>query len=163
MKLRSVIVTALVIALAASSLAPAAAGKKKSKGPKPYKSPEGTIAVAHTMLYSSTGEPQSVTAKEFQNRCAVPASNGFDAYVYEVPKEYQTIQANIAARGTSNVGHDLYAFFYDDKCVLKSAVSAQAAVAEKIDAEGIMPAGTFWVVLASFAGDPVKVFYELKP
>ncbi len=154
-------VVALVLALVASLAAPALAGKKK---PKPYTSPDGVIALAHTMLYSSTGEVNSVTAREFQARCAVPATNGLDAFVYEVPAAYQKIQSNITATADSSVGHDLYAFFYDKTCkLLPTSVTAGAVVGEKNDAEGIMPAGVSWVLLANFAGDPAVVRFELKP
>ncbi len=154
-------VVALVLALVASLAAPALAGKKK---PKPYTSPDGVIAVAHTMLYASTGEVNSVTANEFEARCEVPATNGLDAYVYEVPAAYQKIQSNITATADSSVGHDLYAFFYDKNCaLLPTSVSAGAVVGEKRDAEGIMPAGVSWVLLANFAGDPAVVRFELKP
>ncbi|MDP9068580.1 MAG: hypothetical protein M3N53_09615 [Actinomycetota bacterium] len=155
------ILMALVMALVASSMTPALAGKKK---PKPYKSPDGVIAVAHTMLFASTGEVNSVTANEFEARCEIPATNGLDAYVYEVPKAYQKIQSNILATADSQVGHDLYAFFYDKDCVLlPTSVQAGAVVGEKNDAEGIMPAGVSWVLLANFAGDPAVVRFELKP
>ncbi len=154
--------TALVLtmALCVALAPPAVAGKKK---PKPYKSEEGRILVPHTLLVSSTGETNSVTAKEFENRCALPASNGFDAYVYEVPKEYQTIQSNIVAKGQAQVAWDLYIFFYDKDCVRNpSAITAQGTVT-MADAEGIMPAGTAYVMIADFAGDPATVHYELKP
>ena len=160
MSLRKLLLFALTLILGASSLVPAVAGKK---GPKPYKSEEGIILVPHTMLYSSSGEVNSVTANEFESRCAIPASNGFDAYVYEVPKEYQTIQAEITAHGKAQAAWDMYAFFYDKDCKISpTAVAAQGAVT-MADAEGVMPAGTAYVLLADFAGDPATVSYELKP
>lgn len=161
MKSRNFIAGAVAIGLVVSLIGPATAGKKK---PKPYSSDEGQIAVAHTMLFSSTGEVNSVTAKEFENTCSIPVSNGLDAYVYEVPAAYQKIQANIEAIGRSSIGHDLYIFFYDKDCVRNPvAVSAASAVGEQSDASGIMPAGTAYVLIASFAGDPVTIHYELKP
>ena len=161
MKSRNLIVVALVIGLLASVLGPASAGKKK---PKPYKSDEGQIAVAHTMLFSSTGEVNSVTAREFENTCAIPATNGLDAYVYEVPAEYQKLQVPIEAIRQSSVGHNLYIFFYDKACVRNPvAVSSGSTVAEKTDASGIMPAGTAYLLIASFAGDAVTIHYELTP
>ncbi len=156
------ILMALVVVMVATLVAPAAAGKKK---PKPYTSPDGVIAIAHTMLYSSTGEVNSITANEFEARCEIPASNGLDAYVYEVPKAYQKIQSNILATADSTaLGHDLYIFFYDKDCaLLPTSIQPGAVVGEKNDAEGIMPAGVSWVLLANFAGDPAVVRFELKP
>ena len=156
-KLLAALVAALVIA---SPLGPATAGQKK---PKPYKSEEGIIAVPHTMLNSSTGEVNSVTAKEFEARCEIPASNGLDAYVYEVPKAYQKIEADIAARANASIAWDLYVFFYSKDCTRAPySLGAQGSVAQA-DVEGIMPKGTAYVLVADFAGEPTTVFYELKP
>jgi hypothetical protein len=161
MALKKTLALAVVLVLGASLVTPAVAGKKK--GPKPYKSEEGIIAAPHTMLYSSTGKLNSVTANEFEARCAIPVTNGLDAYVYEVPKEYQTIQANITAHGAAQVAWDMYAFFYSKDCELNPyAVTAQGTVT-MADAEGIMPAGTAWVLLADYAGDPATIYYELSP
>ena len=155
-KFVAVILTVLAVAALAT---PASAGKK----PKPYKSEDGIILVGHTLLYASTGDTNSVTAKEFENTCAIPASNGFDAYVYEVPKEYQTIQANITAHSQAQVAWDLYIFFYDKDCTRNPiTIQAQGSVT-KSDASGVMPAGTAYVLIANFAGDPAPINYELKP
>jgi hypothetical protein len=159
--LKKALVLAVVLALGASLFSPAAVAKKK--GPKPYKSEEGVIGAPHTLLYSSTGELNSVTANEFEATCAIPVTNGLDAYVYEVPEEYQAIQANIAAHGSAQVAWDLYIFFYDADCKLNAyAIAAQGTVT-MADAEGIMPAGTTYVLIADFAGDPATIYYELKP
>lgn len=164
MSLKKILVPILVIGLVAGSMMPATAGKKKKKKPKPYKSEEGMIVAPHTLLFSATGEVNSVTAREFENRCAIPATNGLDAYVYEVPPEYQKIAAKITAKGNSNIGHDFYIFFYDKDCVRNPmSVSASAAIAEKVDAEGVMPKGTAWVLIADFCCDPATLHYELKP
>jgi hypothetical protein len=163
MYLKKALVLTVVMAMSMSLISPATAGGKKKKGPKPYKSEEGVIVAPHTMLYSSTGEVNSITVNEFEARCAIPASNGLDAYVYEVPKEYQKIEANAEAHGMAQVAWDLYIFFYKKDCTPQpTAASAQGTVTQA-DIEGIMPAGTAWVVIADFAGDPVTVFYELSP
>jgi hypothetical protein len=161
MTLKRVLALTTALVLAAGMAGPATAGKKKA--PKPYTSEDGLIVAPHTMLYSSTGEVNSVTANEFENRCAIPASNGLDAYVYEVPKEYQSIEAQIAAHSGATVAWDLYIFFYDKDCqMLPVPIAAQGAVTNA-DAEGPMPKGTTYVLIANFAGEPGTVFYELKP
>jgi hypothetical protein len=162
MKLRKTLAITLAIVLAATLVGPATAGKKK-KAPKPYTSEEGIIAVPHTMLYASSGEINSITANEFEQRCAIPASNGLDAYVYEVPKEYQNIEADIAAHAKAQVAWDLYAFFFKADCSLQPYSLQAAGTVAMNDVEGIMPAGTAWVLLADFAGDPATVWFELKP
>ncbi len=161
MRGRQILAIFLSLALALAFAAPATAGKKK--GPKPYKSEEGIILVPHTLLVSSTNQVNSVTAREFENRCAIPASNGLDAYVYEVPKEYQKIEADFVAKGKAQIAWDLYAFFYDANCKRSPVqINASGAITQQ-DAQGIMPAGTTYVLIADFAGDPAIVHYELKP
>ena len=158
---RKALVVAIAMLVVVALIGPATAGKKK--GPKPYKSEEGIIAAPHTLLFASTGELNSVTANEFEARCAIPVTNGLDAYVYEVPKEYQKIEAKIAARAKSMVAHDLYAFFYKADCTLQPYSLQAAGTVHQSDVEGLMPAGTAWVLIADFAGDPATVWYELKP
>jgi hypothetical protein len=166
MRLKRSVILVLVIALvAAIAAAPASAAKKKKKGPKPFVSSEGTIAVPHTMLFASTGEVNSVTANEFENRCEIPASNGLDAYVWEVPAEYQTIESNIETFSAGSA-YDLYAFFYKEDCTLQP-YSLQASGSTGLVANapsGIMPPGTFYVLMANFLGDPAAaIHFELKP
>ena len=158
MKSGKLLAVVLAAGLVATVWGPAAGAKKK---PKPYKSEDGIIAVGHTMLYSSTGEVNSITAKEFENSCAIPASNGLDAYVYEVPAAYQKLDMTFKAVGKAQVAWDLYGFFYDKDCKrLPSAAEAQGAVGMS-DTSAVMPAGTAYVLIANFAGDPVTVHYEL--
>jgi hypothetical protein len=159
MAVKRMLVVAMVLGLVAMIGGQASAGKKK---PKPYKSEEATIAIAHTMLFSSTGEVNSVTAKEFENSCAVPTTNGLDAYVWEVPAPYQTSEWTFKGLGQAQVQWSLYAFFYDKACERIGAISADQAATQG-DAIGVMPAGTAYVLMADFAGDPVTVHYELTP
>jgi hypothetical protein len=150
---------ALVLLLAAM-IQPAVAGKKKPKV-KPYKSEEATIAVAHPLFYSNTGSVNSVTAKEFENTCATPASNGLDAYVFEVPTEYQTITATIKAVGSAKTPaeYDLDAYFYDKDCAVKGASNGEGT-----DESGVMPAGIAWILVDNYLGEPAVSFHiELTP
>jgi len=148
----------LIVGLLASFAAPAAA-KKKKKGPKPYKSEEGTIAVGHPVFFSASGDVLSVTAQEFQNSCALPQSNGVDAYVYEIPADYQSIEASIQAfGGGSQVPHDLDIFLYDAECSMAGVFNSTNP-----DETGFVQKGTAYALLYNYAGDPVTVHIELKP
>ena len=166
MGLKKTVILMLVVAVAAALVAaPATAAKKKKKGPKPFTSSEGLIAVPHTMLYATSGEVNSVTANEFENNCGIPVSNGVDAYVWEVPAEYQAIDSTIETFSAGDA-YDLYAFFYKDDCTLQ-AYSLQASGSTGLVAHaptGIMPAGTAYVLMANFLGDPAAaIHFELKP
>lgn len=137
---------------------PAVAGKKK---PKPYKSEEVTIAVAHPIFYGQSGSVNSVTAKEFENTCAIPASNGLDGYIFEVPKEYQRIQALTSAIGSSAgaAGFDLDLYYYDAGCINTLASNTAGT-----DENGVMPKGTAFIFMHNYLGDPaVTAHLELKP
>jgi hypothetical protein len=152
----------MAVMLAATLLGPAAVAKKRKK-PKPYTSEEGIIAAPHTMLYATSGEVNSVTANEFETTCSIPVSNGVDAYVYEVPAEYQKIEADISVTATAQVAWDLYAYFYKSDCTLQPYSLQAAGTVAMNDIQGLMPAGTAYVLIADFAGDPATVQYELKP
>jgi hypothetical protein len=162
MKRRIALLISLVLLFAC--VGPAHAGKKKAKPkPKPYTSEKGIIAAPHTLLFASTGEMNSVTAREFENTCAIPATNGVDAYVYQVPEEYTKIPAQIAAHSDAMVAWDLYTFFYEEDCTRHPYALQATGSVTMHDTEGEMPAGTYWVLIANFAGDPAMVYYELKP
>ena len=150
----------LMLGLTVGSM-PASAGKKKK--PKPYKSDPQTLVVAHTMLQASSGEQNNVTLKEFENRCAFPpTTNGLDAVVWEVPKEYQTIQSNIETFTTATQVWDHYFVMYDENCVEQFTAGAAGAVGQTT-ASGVMPAGITYVAIANFAGEPADVSWEAKP
>ena len=80
---KNILVAILLLGLLAALSAPASAGKKKLK---PYKSETITIAAGHPAFYSTSGTLLTVTAQEFLQTCAIPSSNGLDAYVFEVPR-----------------------------------------------------------------------------
>jgi len=160
---RKALVHALVLVLVVGLLGPTAMAGKKKK-PKPYKSEEGSIAVPHTMLISSSGDTNNVTLKEFENRCEIPTSNGLDGYVYEVPKAYQKIEADVAARASGGT-RALYIILYDKNCEMQLFFTGSDAIpSAEDDTEGRMPPGIAYIGLANFFGHPqVTVWVELKP
>lgn len=156
---RRTLALALVLLLAAM-VHPAMAGKKKPKV-KPYKSEQGTIAVAHPLFYDATGSINSVTAKEFETSCATPASNGVDAYVFEVPAAYQSITASVKAIGVAQTpaAYDLDAYMYDKDCALIAKSNSEGT-----DESGVMPAGVAWILVDNYLGEPaVSLHIELAP
>lgn len=149
----------LIMLLALTSQS-ALAGKKK-KGPKPYKSEEVTIAIAHPIFHGQTGEVNNVTGNEFEQTCATPVSQGLDAHVFEVPAEYQKIQAGVKAIGVPGgpAGYDLDLIFYDANCA-----EIGTSLAAGTDESGYMPAGSSWILMYNYLGDPAtKGHIELAP
>ena len=135
----------------------ALAGKKK---PKPYTSDTVTIQMGHPVLNSTTGSVAAVTAAEFMGRCAVPASNGLDAYVFEVPKEYQSLEATLEAKGTPGLpyAYDIDVYLYDSSCALISAQNSAGT-----DQSGFLMKGTAFVLVHNYEPGPADVQLTLKP
>ena len=157
----------LTLILAASLAGTATAGKKKPKGPKPYKSEEVTIQFGHTVQYGNSGTVVGVTPQEFINTCAIPASNGLDAYVWEVPEEYKNVDALITAFGAGGTaGYDLDIFLFDEACGITMVSQNTTA-----DETTIMAKGTAFILVHNFGspssqaggGDAVTAHFELKP
>jgi extracellular elastinolytic metalloproteinase len=147
----------LVLGMFVALAGPAEA--KKKKGPKPYVSEEGTINVGHPVFYGNSGTVLAVTAQEFLNSCSIPQSNGLDAYVFEVPADWQKATGSIQAFGSegTQVAYDLDMFLYDSSCTQLGVFNSTNA-----DELGVLSKGTAFVLLYNYTGDPVSVHYELK-
>ena len=156
MKKTIAILAALAIVAAPST---AIAGKKK-KGPKPFVSETVSVAMGHPVLNGQSGSLVSITGQEFLNTCAIPASNGLDGYVFELPAEYQTIQSSVEVMGVTPAGDqydvDLYAF--DADCVQKQALNTAGT-----DESGSLLEGAKYVFIHNYLPGPLDVSFELKP
>jgi hypothetical protein len=153
------IVAILLLGLVAALAAPATAGKKKKV--KPWKSETVTINVGHTALYDTSGGVfVGVTAQEFLQSCAIPSSNGFDSYVFEVPKAYQKIVSTVTATGSTPnpQGYDLDLFLFDKNCENVGVYNAAGT-----DEYGAMSTGTAFILLHNYAGTPLEAQITLKP
>jgi hypothetical protein len=157
----------LTLALAATLAGPASAAKKKPKGPKPFKSEEVTIQLGHSVLYGNSGTILSLTAQEFTNSCAIPQTNGIDAYVWEVPAEYRNVDAMLSAFGSGgSAGYDLDFFLFDESCAV--TLASQSTNADEMN---VMAKGTAYILIYNFGAaespaggsDPVTAHFELKP
>ena len=149
---------ALGLALALSLVGSAAVAKTKK--PKPYKSEDVQIAIAHPVVYGSTGSVNSVTAQEFQNSCAIPNSNGLDGYVFEVPKQFSKIDAQLDAIGEAGgaAGYDLDIYLYSPDCTPTLAFNQEGT-----DEAALLPKGTGWIFVHNYLGDPNTTFHiEIK-
>jgi hypothetical protein len=157
--LKKILNTVVTASLVAAPVGAGALAKGKKKGPKPYVSPEMTIQVGHPAFHGNSGTLLTVTAQEFINTCAIPASNGADAAVFELPAEYKGIEARIDAIGSgSNVPHDLDIYLFDDACQEVGVYNATGT-----DEVGILSAETAYVLLHNYTGDPVTTHFELTP
>jgi hypothetical protein len=154
---KRVVLSGLTLMIAVSGLGIAAAAPKK---PKPYKSEEVTLAVPHPVAYTNTQSVNSITAKEFEAQCGTPASNGLDGYVFEVPKEYQNRVATVYAKaaGSAAEQYDLDMYVYDKDCKTTLAINAAGT-----DEVGMFGAGTHWIFLHNYVGEPgLTAFIEIK-
>ena len=147
------ITAALAIALVPAA---ASAGKKR---PKPYKSETVSIVANHPVLHSpSEGDVISVTAQEFKARCELPATNGLDGAVFEIPAEYQKIITSITAVGASPAPYDVDIYAFNSDCEVTQALNSVGT-----DETGTLLKGTAFVFVHNYPAGPVDVYIELKP
>ena len=157
---KKLLILGLVLALAAAFAGPATA--KKKKGPKPYKSETVTVEFGHPVFNGNSGTIVGVTGQEFINTCAIPASNGLDAYVWEVPAEYQKIQALIEASGVGTTdavaAADIDIYLFDESCAFHGIFNNAGT-----DESGVLAPGTKYVLLHNYTGGPTDLGFTLKP
>jgi hypothetical protein len=158
--LRKIMIATVAASLVAAPFGAGALAKGKKKGPKPYVSPEIAIRTGHPAFHSASGTLLTVTAQEFIRRCAVPASNGADAAVYEVPAAYKGLVAPIKAIGTGSSvqPHDLDIYLFDDTCTETGYYNAVGT-----DELGYITADTAFILLHNYAPGPVTAHFELSP
>ena len=149
---------ALTVALAIM-VAPTTALAGKKKGPKPYTSEAVSIQMGHPVFNGNSGTIVGLTAQEFMNTCSIPASNGFDAYVFEVPADYQKIEAQLEAVGAGGVyAYDLDVYTFDSSCAMTSAQNSPGT-----DQTGYLFKGTAYVLVHDYEPGPIDVTLTLKP
>ena len=153
--MKKLLILAVVAALMLGPQVVAGAKKK----PKPYKSDEVTLLLAHPVAYSTSGGVQSITAHEFEARCATPSTNGLDGYVFEVPKDYQKIISTVEAKGSNSTGtYDLDIYLYDTSCKQTLAFNAEGT-----DEIGTITPGTGWIFIHNYVGEPgTSAYITLK-
>ena len=155
-----------LVSLVAASLiaAPAGAGalaKGKKKGPKPYVSADIAIQTGHPAAHGQSGTLVTVTAQEFIRRCAIPATNGVDAAVFEVPAAYKGLaNASIKAIGTSPgpAGYDLDLYLFDESCTEVAVYNPT-----NTDEIGILTADTAFILVHQYQPGPITARIELTP
>lgn len=151
---RSLMTGLVACLLVGAVVAPAEAGKKK----KPKKAPvtfeeSGSLAIGHP----ATVEAENGIARaEFLQSCAIPATQGTDGYVIELPPEITAVNSNVNLSGGDAAGlHDLDMYFFDETCSPNGALSTEA-----VDEFGLMPAGTSYVFVSAWMG--VEVTFDFK-
>jgi hypothetical protein len=150
MKKSLIAVLAAFLAIGLVAAPSAVAKKKKKKPPAPVVVTfveEGTITAPAPSGAASKG----VTEAEFTiaNECAsMPASQGFDGHVVELPEDFRTGTATLEVLGSDASGqYDLDVYFYDAGCSLMEPYMTDGA-----DATGPIPGGATWAVIDLFVG-----------
>lgn len=125
---------------------------KKAKGveplpPAPLDEPvrdAGTITVGNPGSDQATG----VTMADFEGACAVPASQGTDAWVTKLPESFGDGQHRVAVKGVGvNAPYDIDLYFYDATCARTGSAASSAA-----DESGSLPSGTAYVLTQLWSG-----------
>lgn len=161
---RKAVVLGVVLLMGAANPASGASGKRV----KPYKSETVTIQVGKWAPYGDDPETTlMITATEFQAKCAIPTeTQGLDAYVFEVPRPYRTIEAAIRTKGkgvdvTGGEYHDIDMYIYDAQCIQIAEYTSDSR-----DEEGFLPAGSAFILLSNYAmavAGPAQVSFLLEP
>lgn len=155
--MRRTIVVALTLGLLAGAASMPAEAKKKKRKLKPYVT-SGSIAVGHPANFEAG---VGLVRGEFLETCSIPASQGTDGYVVEIPATHMKKPAAVTAAGSSVTGgYDLDLFFYDAAC-------AEVGMAADIgtDQMGSIPAGTKYVLVNSWepAGVGIDFTFTATP
>lgn len=153
--MRKSVITLLVPAmLVGSLLGPADAKKAKTKRPVTFEA-SGSIVLSQPLDLMDVG----ITRTEFQSACSVPSvTQGVDGYVIELPPEVTAVSTRVSAAGTSPTGVGLLdLFFFDESC------AARGDILGSFDGDPIMPAGTKFVLVTNWLGDPTDfTFYAAE-
>ena len=145
---------ACLLSGAAVGTADAAKKKKKSKKKPPITfEAEGTLAVGNPGDYMAGA---GLTRNEFLGTCAVPASQGLDGHVIELPEEFQNLSATVLLQGADAAGlYDMDMFFFGPDC---SPRGEQATT--DLDELGFMAPDTKYILVSSFMG--AEITFNVK-
>lgn len=149
MHLNRSLLLALVMCFALIWAAPVTAKGKKKNQVAEWNSPEVAILAPHPALYSESGSVLGVTPVDFVRSCAVPSTNGVDAYVFEVPEQYAGLPAKATAVGNPAgvIASDIDMFTFDDACALQAEFAGPGTTQE-----GETDANTRFVVVVNSSG-----------
>lgn len=146
--MRRFVIPVLVIGLFAGATVPAEAAKKKKKKRVTFEA-SGTVAVGNPLDFLAE---VGVTRTEFTNTCAVPVSQGLDAFIVEVPDEVSAVTSNIQITGSDLTStYDLDMYFFDDSCA-----SIGIASTPEPNEFGVMPSGTRYILVSAFQGAQIE-------
>lgn len=150
---RSFTIVLVACLLGALLAMPADAAKKRKKRRPPVTfTTKGSFAFANPATLENAG----ITQNELMANCGIPASQGLDGYVIELPAKVTKVASKVTAAGGDVTGiYDLDMYFYNDAC---SPIGAASSAGD--DEVGAMPAGTKYVVVAAFWG--VGVDFNFK-
>ncbi len=150
--MRRGIVVALVLGLLVAALVgPAEAGKKKRRPIVVKKS--GAFALSNPTDFEAGA---GIVRNEFMETCAIPASQGLDGFVFQLPKNIRTRQAKATLTGSDSTGfYDLDMYFFTKSCESNGEVSTEA-----VHEQGIMPAGTRFVLISAYFGAELEFNFK---
>lgn len=153
--MRRSLVLALVACLAMGALAaPSQAAKKKKKKPKPITfAVEGAFDIGNPADYQAGA---GLVRNELELTCAIPASQGTDGFVFELPEALQKVASDASLNGQDATGGpDMDMYFYDEACVSTGDVATT-----ELNEYGIIPEGTKFVVVSAWMGADISFEFE---
>jgi putative nucleotidyltransferase with HDIG domain len=132
-------------------------GRPKEEEPEPAPptySATGRIKAGNPLSPGRGG----VTLTEFLLSCGLPASQGLDGWVFELPSAFPERSAAASVRGGGTIGdYDLEMRFFSASCDFLGSVSTRNA-----DEGGVLPAGTHFVVVQEARGIDTVVHLSVR-
>lgn len=122
---------------------------------------EGGVAYVATGRVLAPGPlaAAGVTEAEFRSACAVPASQGLDAHVFDLPAAVRVGGAPVRVQGDDALGlYDLDVVFYSAECVELGRLAGGGP-----DEKGTLPAGTRFIVVTERSGIDTAVELFVGP
>ncbi|MEA2432576.1 MAG: TolB protein [Actinomycetota bacterium] len=99
--------------------------------------------------------PYNVTTREFSERCAIPASQGVEAYVVELPDGLSRVTGDTHVEWIRHTPYnDIYLEFYGADCAYKGNAGVYDGP-DGMTENGSFPPGTHYIVVAATVAGPV--------
>ena len=157
--MRKTIVLVLALSLMVALVGRAAAGKKKKPAPPPPVTFEasGKVLVPDP-LHGNVGGPTSLTTREFDQTCAIPATQGLDAYVIELSDEISKVPAAVSLNWSDQRANLQMEFFGAD--CWKTGEVGQFDSEDGGNEKGTFQAGTKYIIVTVALGAAVD--FSLK-
>ena len=144
------------------SLLTAISGPAATAAPVPFTT-TGSIATSDVVDAWIVG-PTSVTVREFAATCAIPTTQGFDAFVIELPSEMSRAAADVRVDWSAAASaHNVHMWFANARCGTTGHAGAYNSVLGETHEEGTFPRDTKYVLVIATLGAALDFTFTATP